>query len=113
METETLDIETRTLALGRWVVVAPSGEHEVPQEGVLSIGRSSSADVRLEDAHVSRRHVELAADGIDVLVRVLAKKNPPRVDGVRLLDEVRLTPSDEHHVLRVGAVDVRLEHRMA
>ncbi len=68
--------------------------------GGLTIGRSSSADVHVDDPTVSGSHVELMVDGRDLLVRATSSKNPTYVDGRLLSGETRL--EDGEHQLLLG-----------
>lgn len=66
------------------IVVAPDGEHELVR-GALIIGRSSTANIRLEDPLVSREHARLAVlpDG-SVSVEDLHSTNGIFVNGTRI-----------------------------
>lgn len=73
-----------TVLLAPIVVVAPDGEHEL-LHGSLSVGRSPSADISLEDPLISRSHARIVVlgDG-SVAVEDLHSTNGVYVNGVRL-----------------------------
>jgi hypothetical protein len=70
---------------GRRLVVGPGG---------VTIGRSRSCDVVLEDANVSRRHAEVRARGGGWIVADLGSTNGVAVNGVRLERPQALRPGD-------------------
>jgi hypothetical protein len=65
---------------------------QLPSEGTLLIGRSSDADLRLNDADTSRRHARIVCRGEDFTLQDLASTNGTWVNGSRV----------EEHVLRAG-----------
>lgn len=68
--------------------------NEIPlTTDVLSIGRASTSDVRLDDTGVSRRHAEVRREGDDVVLVDLGSTNGTSVNG-RLVERARLTPGD-------------------
>jgi pSer/pThr/pTyr-binding forkhead associated (FHA) protein len=60
-------------AAGQWLV----GERPI------TVGRSPMADVKLEDAGVSRRHFMILQQGGDYVIRDLGSRNGTWVDGDR------------------------------
>lgn len=54
------------------------------REGTFVIGRSSSCDLPLDDALVSRRHATVRVQGEDVLVEDLGSRNGVLVNGTRV-----------------------------
>jgi DNA-binding NtrC family response regulator len=78
--------------------------HEITDEVIL--GRSPSCSIPLDDAKVSRRHVQISM--IDNVVRVsdLQSRNGTTVNGDRLEDEVVLLPGDR---IQVGDTTVLFE----
>ncbi|MEO1234687.1 MAG: FHA domain-containing protein [Myxococcota bacterium] len=78
------------------VVRAPNGDvREVPLDDVVVIGRDESADVRVEDKKVSRRHAAFRRiDGVPH-VEDLGSSNGVRVDGVRIDSRTRVQPGVE------------------
>jgi transcriptional regulator with GAF, ATPase, and Fis domain len=70
----------------------------------LLIGKSSSAELRLTDPLVSRRHVAIDTEERAVRVTDLRSKNGTFVNGVRVV-EAWIEPGD---VLRVGSTEIRL-----
>lgn len=81
-------------------VSAPGGpDREVPlHSDVTTVGRSSDADVKLDDTGVSRRHAEIRREGDDVVLVDLGSTNGTTVNG-RAIERVRLTPGD---TIRLG-----------
>lgn len=68
--------------------------NEIPlTRDVLSIGRSSSSDVRLDDSGVSRRHAEVRLEGDDVVLVDLGSTNGTNVNG-RGVERARLASGD-------------------
>jgi DNA-binding NtrC family response regulator len=66
----------------------------LPHRGEVVIGRSTSADLRLEDVSVSRRHARIhCADGVADLVD-LDSQNGTTVNGERLAEPRRLRSGD-------------------
>ena len=66
MDRETLRLRPGSLAPGalRLVVLEPSGPstHVLPASGKLVLGRGSGADVRIDEASISRKHAVLRLD---------------------------------------------------
>jgi DNA-binding NtrC family response regulator/pSer/pThr/pTyr-binding forkhead associated (FHA) protein len=79
------------------LVLAESSSRVIPlpRHGELLIGRAPEADVRVEDAAVSRQHAVLRLDDGRAWVRDLGGQNGTEVDGVRVSGE---------RALRSGAV---------
>jgi hypothetical protein len=76
------------------VVAGPNAPHEQPiTADIVVIGRGSTADLRLDDTGVSRRHAEVRREGDDVILLDLGSTNGSAVNG-RHIERVRLTPGD-------------------
>jgi hypothetical protein len=72
----------------------PNAPQEVPlTDDVLTIGRGSTATIRLDDTGVSRAHAEIRREGDDVILVDLGSTNGSSVNG-RPIERVRLTPGD-------------------
>lgn len=83
--------------------------NEVPlTRDVISIGRSSTSDIRLDDTGVSRRHAEVRREGDDVVLVDVGSTNGTCVNG-RLVERVRLTPGDRIELGRTVLVYERDE----
>jgi phosphoserine phosphatase RsbU/P len=72
---------------------------------LLRIGRSSTCDVHLPDASVSRRHAEIVRRDDRVFVRDLGSRNGTRVDGVEAGDLAELAAGAR---LEFGDVQLRV-----
>ena len=62
----------------------------LPRHGEVLIGRAPDAEVRLEDAAVSRQHAIIALDSGRATIRDLGSQNGTHVDGVRVKGEAPL-----------------------
>ncbi len=56
----------------------------LPRHGEVLIGRAPDAEVRLEDAAVSRQHAIISLDGGRATIRDLGSQNGTHIDGVRV-----------------------------
>lgn len=72
---------------------------ELPDHEPQLIGRSSES-LPITDTTISRRHAELTPDGGVWYIRDLASQNGTYVNGVRLVDRVRLRSGDQ---IRTGS----------
>lgn len=95
------------LAKEKITLVTPNGEHEISKR-VSLIGRSQQADIRLEDANVSRRHAELRQRGNDYLIFDLGSTNGVEVNG-KLIKSKVLKNGD---VITLGTMRVRFEKKL-
>ena len=83
--------------------------NEIPlSRDVLTIGRASSSDIRLDDTGVSRRHAEVRREGDDVVLVDLGSTNGTNVNG-RGVERARLTPGDRIELGRTVLVYERDE----
>ncbi|MDX6546725.1 MAG: hypothetical protein QOG33_275 [Gaiellales bacterium] len=85
----------------------PGGTFVIEQR-VTVIGRSSEADVRLEDANASRRHAELRRIGDGYSLVDLGSTNGTEVNGQRI-QETALMNGD---VISVGTTKITFERRL-
>ena len=74
------------------------------------IGRTSAADIRVDDANVSRRHAMIVGQGGRFLVTDLGSTNPAHVNGQPLAKPWPLQPGD---VVRIGDVELRYQEQQA
>ncbi|TQN41563.1 S-DNA-T family DNA segregation ATPase FtsK/SpoIIIE [Blastococcus colisei] len=94
-------------ALELHVVGGPDAGRSLPLgQGHHVIGRSSDAQVRLDDPDVSRRHARVHVGGGSVTVTDLGSSNGSRLDGADLAEDPREWPAGA--VLRLGASAVVL-----
>lgn len=88
------------------VVVDASGRRSVSvPSGPFVIGRSSDSQLQLNDAHVSRKHAELIADGAAWRIRDLGSRGGTFVNDVKV-DAIALKPGDK---IRIGDTELRIE----
>ena len=88
------------------VVVDASGRRSVSvPSGPFTIGRSSEAQLRLHDAHVSRVHAELVEVGSDWHVRNLGSRGGTFVNDEKVEDSP-IKPGDR---IRLGDTELRIE----
>lgn len=88
------------------VIRAPNGDvRELPLDGVVVIGRDASADVRVEDKKVSRRHAAFRLIDGKPYVEDLGSSNGVKLDGVRIEKSARL---DRRSEVRLGGYIVTL-----
>lgn len=91
------------------LVVGPGGwvAHTLPKAGVVVVGRGSDAQIRIDEASISRRHAEFVMGGKNPAVRDLESANGVRV-GQHLLGPNTLTPVEVGQVVELGSVVVVL-----
>jgi pSer/pThr/pTyr-binding forkhead associated (FHA) protein len=92
------------------IVKAPNGDSRdvVVGRAAVVLGRDDSADVRVDDKKVSRRHASFRVVDGEVWVEDLGSSNGVRLNGKRIEKRARLGPGDE---VRVGAFVVMLSER--
>ncbi|WP_223634785.1 FHA domain-containing protein [Corallococcus sp. EGB] len=89
-----------------YVERGPGAGQLVPlRQGSITLGRSSTSDLRLQHASISRRHAQLTRRGNDFTVRDLGSQNGTFVNRLRIKGEVELQPGDE---LSLGNATLRL-----
>jgi pSer/pThr/pTyr-binding forkhead associated (FHA) protein len=71
----------------------------------MVVGRSADCDLVLADPTVSKHHLELRAQGTDVVLVDLGSTNGTRVKDLRVRERI-LTDGDE---IRLGATVLRFE----
>lgn len=90
------------------IIKAPNGDvREVPiGDAPLVIGRDESADVRVDDKKVSRRHASFKILDGDPWVEDLGSSNGIRLNGKKIDKRTRFGPGDQ---VRVGSFQVSLK----
>jgi transcriptional regulator with AAA-type ATPase domain len=76
----------------------------------LTIGRSASCEIALDDDKVSRQHARIELDGGELKIRDLGSRNGTRVNGKRIRSELRLVDGDQ---IQFGDSTARLELEVA
>jgi DNA-binding NtrC family response regulator len=69
--------------------------HPLPASGHVVIGRSETADLRIDDALVSRQHARLTLEGGIITITDLGSQKGTYVNRVRIASERALQPNDE------------------
>ncbi|WP_338078850.1 FHA domain-containing protein, partial [Corallococcus exercitus] len=89
-----------------YVERGPGAGQLVPlHQGSITLGRSSTSDLRLQHASISRRHAQLTRRGNVFTVRDLGSQNGTFVNRLRIKGEVEVRPGDE---LSLGNATLRL-----
>ncbi|MCY1045399.1 FHA domain-containing protein [Corallococcus sp. bb12-1] len=89
-----------------YVERGPGAGQLVPlHQGSITLGRSSTSDLRLQHASISRRHAQLTRRGNTFAVRDLGSQNGTFVNRSRIKGEVEIRPGDE---LSLGNAMLRL-----
>ena len=73
---------------------ASSWMYQLPPSGDVVIGRSETADLRIDDASVSRQHARLALDGGVITISDLGSQHGTYVNDVKLTSTRALQPND-------------------
>jgi hypothetical protein len=79
--------------------IPPLAPFALPSEGAVTLGRSSSCELRLHDVDTSRRHAEIVCASSGCRIRDLASTNGTFVNGERI-GERDLEPGDR---IQIGA----------
>jgi pSer/pThr/pTyr-binding forkhead associated (FHA) protein len=79
--------------------IPPLPPFALPGEGAVTLGRSSSCELRLHDVDTSRRHAEILCDASGCRIRDLASTNGTFVNGERVAER-GLEPGDR---IQIGA----------
>ncbi|WP_201756143.1 FHA domain-containing protein [Corallococcus silvisoli] len=89
-----------------YVERGPGAGQLVPlRQGSITLGRSSTSDLRLQHASISRRHAQLTRRGNGFMVRDLGSQNGTFVNRIRIKGEVEIRPGDE---LSLGNATLRV-----
>ncbi|HEX3262930.1 MAG TPA: FHA domain-containing protein [Solirubrobacterales bacterium] len=100
----------RAAATDAWLVATKGGGLEVSERfdlfGGISIGRSSDADVRIEDRYASGIHARVYSRGANYYVEDMNSTNGTFLNGGRLNGEAKLNDLDE---VRIGNTEFRFE----
>ncbi|RKH05916.1 FHA domain-containing protein [Corallococcus carmarthensis] len=89
-----------------YVERGPGAGQLVPlHQGSITLGRSSTSDLRLQHASISRRHAQLTRRGNVFTVRDLGSQNGTFVNRLRIKGEVEIKAGDE---LSLGNATLRL-----
>ena len=84
----------------RLILESGLGKIEYPLDApVVTIGRSRSNDISLEDSRVSRHHARIVRDGQGFLIEDLNSRNGTRVDDRAIRDSISLT---DGAIVRIG-----------
>ncbi|MGH9301713.1 MAG: FHA domain-containing protein, partial [Acidimicrobiales bacterium] len=86
-------------------VVLPDGARVRIGPEPLTCGRLPDCDIPLDDPNVSRRHAQIAREGVDVVLRDLGSTNGTKLNGERI-SEARLSHGDR---LTMGAITLVFE----
>jgi hypothetical protein len=86
-------------------VILPDGTRVEIGPDTMVVGRSADCDLVLADPTVSKHHLELRAQGTDVVLVDLGSTNGTRVKDLRVRERI-LTDGDE---IRLGATVLRFE----
>jgi pSer/pThr/pTyr-binding forkhead associated (FHA) protein len=79
-----------------WLVVrqGPGAGAQHPIEDTLTVGRDETADLRLRDTAVSRRHASLRVEGDTIVIEDLESRNGTFVNAERVEAPQRLRVGD-------------------
>ncbi len=93
-----------------WTLVVDDGSNATKVFPVtrdsLTIGRAITADIRLDDAHISRHHVRLTRQGELLLVEDLNTVNGTSVNGQPITTPYALQPGD---LISFGSFTIKVE----
>jgi pSer/pThr/pTyr-binding forkhead associated (FHA) protein len=84
-----------------------NGRTHALEGGKVVLGRSKDADVRVEDANVSRRHAELRREGDSWWIVDLDSTNGTELNGKRV-SRAKLADGD---TITLGATELAFERR--
>lgn len=100
----------RAAASDAWLVATTGGGLDPGERfdlfGGISIGRSTDADVRIEDRYASGIHARIYSRGASYYVEDMNSTNGTFLNGRRLEGEAELRDLDE---LRIGGTEFRFE----
>lgn len=94
--------------MARLVVIQGTGTgHQFPiGDREVVIGRSTTADLTLEGANVSRKHASVKRNGARVLIQDMGSSNGTFVNDARITGATSLSPGD---LVRIGSYVLRFE----
>ena len=78
-------------------------DRRYPITGRLSLGRSSSCDISIDDSEISRRHAEVTNQEGTLILRDLGSTNGTRVNGRFIDAPIALTVGD---VIQIGNTEI-------
>jgi len=90
----SIDEAPNSTTSGRDVVALRFGEESLAVGAVVTIGRSSSCDLVLDDSEASRRHAEVRLDQQVLRIRDLGSTNGTRVNEIPVTDWTPLLAGD-------------------
>src|SRR3954451_52772 len=100
----------RSAATDAWLVAVTGGDLEPGERydlfGGLSIGRSSDADVRIEDRYASGLHARIYARRGHFILEDMNSTNGTLLNDAELAGEAELVPGD---MIRIGDTEFRFE----
>jgi FHA domain-containing protein len=100
----------RSAATDAWLVAVSGGGLDAGERfdlfGGISIGRSSDADVRIEDRFASGVHARVYSRGANYYVEDMNSTNGTFLNGGRLHGEAKLNDLDE---VKIGNTEFRFE----
>jgi FHA domain-containing protein len=100
----------RAAATDAWLVAVTGGGIDAGERfdlfGGISIGRSSDADVRIEDRFASGVHARIYSRGANYYVEDMNSTNGTFLNGGRLHGEAKLNDLDE---VKIGNTEFRFE----
>src|SRR5271166_5705918 len=80
------------------VLEGPHAGTQLEVDGELTIGRSPTCELVVEDGNVSRRHAQIVLDGGVATLVDLGSRNGTALNGVRLSGKGALKPGDRIQV---------------
>ncbi|MDX1562947.1 MAG: FHA domain-containing protein [Gammaproteobacteria bacterium] len=91
--------------LERFLVMVEPGNHvKCPlDQDLMTIGRSDSADIKIDGDFISRIHARILRLGMDTVIEDAGSKNGTRVNG----DEIKRRVLDHGDLIRIGSVSFR------
>jgi DNA-binding NtrC family response regulator/pSer/pThr/pTyr-binding forkhead associated (FHA) protein len=92
------------------LLTGPSAGRRYEVASEVTIGRSPSCEIQVEDDKVSRRHAHIFVRDGQVWARDLGSRNGTLVNGERLQGEARLVPGDRVQVGETTAIYEPLSH---
>ena len=100
--TETLEHSSPQSSKSSYLLVINNGTsmlHPLPVPGMVTIGRDSSVDLRLDHSSISRRHAKMLIDRDSIRIADLDSRNGTRVNGAPIIGTRSLMTGD---VIAIG-----------